>query len=285
MITKKPLIELPSFDVEATGCPSQSAVESYRRDGVVCLRNAFDFDWVASLRSAVDTAISDGVRMGSDLVVNVSKSGEPGFFFYDMFLWKRYGFFREFAFDSPAADLARKIMQSNSIIFYYDLILSKEPGTTSPTPWHYDEAYWPVFGTQICNLWTALDSIPKETALRFIRSSHRLKTDYRAVGFGPQIEYSGQNDPIPPDWDSDPGDHEIVYASLEPGDCLIINLRTHHSAPGNPLHGGRRRALATHWLGDDARYNNKPWECDPNERGENLQHGGSMECETFRRVR
>ena len=94
------------------------------------------------------------------------------------------------------------------------MILSKEPGTTSPTPWHYDEAYWPVFGTQICNLWTALDSIPKETALRFIRSSHRLKTDYRAVGFGPQIEYSGQNDPIPPDWDSDPGDHDIVYASL-----------------------------------------------------------------------
>ena len=95
MITKKPLIELPSFDVEATGCPSQSAVESYRRDGVVCLRNAFDFDWVKSLRSAVDIAIADGVRVGSDLVVNVSKPGEPGFFFYDMFLWKRYDFFRE----------------------------------------------------------------------------------------------------------------------------------------------------------------------------------------------
>ena len=61
------------------------------------------------------------------------------------------------------------------MIFYYDLILSKEPGTTSPTPWHYDEAYWPVFGTQVCNLWTALDSIPKKTALRFIRGFAPLR--------------------------------------------------------------------------------------------------------------
>ena len=285
MITEKSLIELPSFDIEATGWPPESAVQAYQRDGVVCLRNAFDVEWVESLCSAVDIVIADGLKTRGDLVVNVVKPGEPGFFFYDMFLWKRYGAFREFAFDSPAADLARRVMCSKSIIFYYDLILSKEPGTTSPTPWHYDEAYWPVFGTQICNLWTALDSIPKETALRFVRGSHHLQTDYRAVGFGPDIKYSGHKDPDPPDWYSDPGDHEIVYAPLEPGDCLIINLRTHHSAPGNPPQGSRRRALATHWLGDDARYNNKPWECDPNERGENLQHGGSMACKTFPRLR
>ena len=71
---------------------------------------------------------------------------------------------------------------------------------------------------------------------------------------------------------------------MEPGDCAIINLRTHHSAPGNPQRRNRRRVICTHWFGDDARYNDKPWECGPNERGEGLVHGGSLECATFPRV-
>ena len=58
-----------------------------------------------------------------------------------------------------------------------------------------------------------------------------------------------------------------------------------HSAPGNSLKSTRRRALATHWFGDDVTYNNKPQETDPPYRGEGLVHGGSMECESFPKVR
>ncbi len=281
------LVELPAFDLLPSGRPPETAVQGYERDGVVCVRGAFDDNWVAALCAGVDRAIADGLKSGGDEVVNVSNPGEPGFFFYDMFLWKRYEVFRQFAFDSPVADLARNIMRSQTLTFYYDLVLSKEPGTTSPTPWHYDQAYWPVSGTQVCNLWTALDHIPKETALRFARGSHRHGENYRAVGFGAGIEYHGHTDPPPPNWSSasdKTGKTEIVYAPLAPGDCLIINLRTHHSAPGNPF-TARRRALATHWLGDDARYHDKAWQCDPDERGENLVHGGSMACKTFPRVR
>jgi len=361
---QKTLVELPGFDA-AAGRPSDAAVEAYERDGVVCLRGAFDAHWVEALRDGVDRAMADALQSGrernargvdqtetqrdqidrdqnesdrdranrgdqaetereqtqrgdqndrdranrgdknethrdqveSDIdqhqnqpqprnqAVRVAKPGEAGCFFYDMFLWRRYAVFRAFAFESPAADLARRIMRSDTLTFYYDLVLSKEPGAGSPTPWHYDEAYWPVAGTQVCNLWTALDDIPEATALRFARGSHRRAENHRAVGFGPGIEYQGQNDPPPPDWDADAdADAEIVYAPLSPGDCLIINLRTHHSAPGN-LSATRRRAHATHWLGDDARYNDKPWQCDPDERGQNLAHGGKMECAIFPRVR
>lgn len=348
---QKTLVELPGFDA-AAGRPSEAAVEAYERDGVVCLRGAFDARWVEALRDGVDRAMADALQDGRDRnargvdqtetqrdqidrdqnesdrdraetergdqnetnrdqtqrgdqneserdqvesdidqnqpqprnqAVRVAKPGEAGCFFYDMFLWRRYAVFRAFAFESPAADLARRIMRSDTLTFYYDLVLSKEPGAGSPTPWHYDEAYWPVAGTQVCNLWTALDDIPAATALRFARGSHRRAENHRAVGFGPGIEYRGQNDPPPPNWDADAG-AEIVYAPLSPGDCLIINLRTHHSAPGN-LSAARRRAHATHWLGDDARYNDKPWQCDPDERGQNLAHGGKMECAMFPRVR
>jgi len=315
---RKSLIELPAFDA-ADGQAPAAAIEAYNRDGVICLRRAFDAAWVARLRDGVDQVIADaardgdthprhprvalsgggdgGIGDGGDVgdggvgdgdntdarPVSVAKPGEAGAFFYAMFLWRRYPVFKQFAFESPAADLARAVMQSQTLTFYYDLVLDKAPGASSPTPWHYDEAYWPVAGRQVCNLWTALDDIPEATALRFVRGSHRLASNHRAVGFGPGIDYRGQRDPAPPDWDADT-DADIVYAPLNPGDCLIINLRAHHSAPGNRT-ANRRRALATHWLGDDARYHDKPWQCDPDERGENLTHGGKMECASFPRIR
>lgn len=72
---------------------------------------------------------------------------------------------------------------------------------------------------------------------------------------------------------------------MDPGDCLVFHSRTHHSAPGNLATANRRRALATHWIGDDITYNDKPIETDPPQRGEGLVHGGSMECALFPRVR
>ena len=276
------LVELPAFELD-NGLPSESAIEAYERDGVVCLRGAFDATWIATLAEGMEIAIAEAYRESK---FHIAEPGEPGFFFYDTFMWKRIDNFRRFAMESPAADLARTIMRSTSLIYYFDFMLVKEPGTSRKTPWHYDEAYWPINGNQICNLWTALDHIPVETGLRFVRGSHRWAKNYRAVHFDPNDSYADlPGDPEPPDWDLEPGDHEIVFAPLEPGDCLIFHNRCHHSAPGNSLKATRRRALATHWIGDDITYNDKPQETDPPYRGEGLVHGGSMECESFPRVR
>ncbi len=276
------LVELPGFELE-DGLPSEAAIEAYERDGVVCLRHAFDADWIETLAEGMEIAIAEAYRESK---FHIAEPGEPGFFFYDTFMWKRIDNFRRFAMESPAADLARAIMRSTSLIYYFDFMLVKEPGTSRKTPWHYDEAYWPINGNQICNLWTALDHIPVETGLRFVRGSHRWTKDYRAVHFDPNDSYADlPDDPEPPDWDLEPGEHEIVFAPLEPGDCLIFHNRCHHSAPGNSLKATRRRALATHWIGDDITYNDKPQETDPPYRGEGLVHGGSMECASFPRVR
>ena len=278
------LTALPSFDVDAGGLPGESAVAAYERDGVVCLRRAFGPDWVDLVAEGMEIAIHDGVER--DSVFSIAKPGEPGFFFYDTFMWKRIDHFRRFAMESPAADIAMRIMRSETLIFYFDFMLVKEPGSSGKTPWHYDEAYWPIAGNKICNLWLSIDSIPKQTALRFLRGSHRRAENYRAVHFDPALDYAGLPDnPRPPGWEELAGAHDIVYAPLEPGDCLIFHNRTHHCAPGNSSASTRRRALATHWIGDDITYNDKPQETDPPYRGENLVHGGSMECESFPRVR
>jgi hypothetical protein len=57
-----------------------------------------------------------------------------------------------------------------------------------------------------------------------------------------------------------------------------------NSAPGNPQKNRRRRVICTHWFGDDARYVDKKWECNPNERGEVLVDRGRLECSVFPRI-
>lgn len=274
--------ELESFSLTPGGKPGRKAVLAYERDGVVCLRGAFDEEWVSLGRRAVAAAIRS--KSGTDTLYSQTKRADEGAFFFDTFVWKRLPSFRRFTFESPAASLARDVMRSSSLLLYFDMAIVKEPGTTVRTPWHYDEAYWPVSGTQVCNVWMALDYVPREVGLRFVLGSHRLTETYSAAEF-----FSGEGKfevsrPVPPRWDLIEGDHRIACTEMRPGDCLILNLRTHHSAPGNPQRRGRRRAICTHWFGDDARYNNKPWECGPNERGEELTHDGPLECETFPRV-
>ena len=175
-------------------------------------------------------------------------------------------------------------MRSSTLLLYFDMAIVKEPGTSARTPWHYDEAYWPVSGTQVCNLWMALDHVPEDVGLRFVLGSHRFEENYSAAGFFSGEGKCDDSKPVPPRWDLTEGDHRIACTAMLPGDCLILNLRTHHSAPGNLRRRTRRRVICTHWFGDDARYNNKPWECGPDERGEELVHGGSLECESFPRV-
>jgi len=275
---------LEVFDFIEQAVPEPAAIEAYQRDGVVSLRNAFDRDWVDLLAEGMEIAIHEGTDL--DTKFNIAAPGEPGFFFYDTFMWQRIDQFRRFIFDSQVADIAARVMRSHSLIFYFDFMLVKEPGTSQKTPWHYDEAYWPVSGNQVCNLWISLDHIPEETALRFVPGSHLWPQSYKAVHFDPNLTYANLPDlPPPPDWDVEPGDHVIASAPMEPGDCLVFNRRTFHSAPGNSLKTTRRRALATHWIGDDITYNDKPQETDPPYRGEGLVHGGSMECESFPRVR
>ena len=273
---------LRKYRLDKNGLPSRTAVATYERDGVVCLENAFDEAWVAQGRRAVAAAIGTAGR--SQLREDHVESGEKSLFFFDTFLWPRLPSFTKFTLESPAARLARTVMRSQSLLLYFDMAIVKEPGTSATTPGHYDEAYWPVSGTQVCNVWMALDDVPEDTALRFVLGSHKLDQDFKGIDFFTKKGMQGQTNPSPPDWDNETHGLEIASAPMKAGDCAILNFRTHHSAPGNPQKRQRRRVICTHWFGDDARYADKQWECNPNERGDNLVDGGGLECATFPRV-
>ena len=94
---------------------------AYDRDGVVCLRQAFDPTWVERMRAAVER---DLAAPGPN-ATNFAEGSTPGRFFGDMYMWQRDSEFRAAALDSPAPAIAAQMMGSGSADFFYDQLFVK----------------------------------------------------------------------------------------------------------------------------------------------------------------
>lgn len=222
---------------------AEADIIQFERDGAICLRGLFDEEWISLLREAIDRAKSD-------------RTGIPGYY-ADTFLWQRDDDVRRFVFESPAAAIARQIMRSNGVRFYYDHIFVKEPGTEQETPWHHDLPYWPVEGNLICSIWLALDPVTKASSgLEYVAGSHRWGKRFGPEAFtanSPAIEGAADTQKIP-DISAHRGDYTLLNWDMEPGDCLVHHALAVHGSGGNTTIDCRRRAIATRWVGDDAVY-------------------------------
>lgn len=240
----------------ADGVISDDAVAAYREDGVVCLRNAFAQPWLDLIEQGIAQAL-DGASENLDIV---KKPGDKGQFSVSSQAWHRVKPFRDFIFESHIADLAWPFLESRYMCLFYDFLLIKEANSSNAaTPWHQDHAYYPLSGNKVINCWVALDSIPQTTALRFYRGSHKPGVLYRAVNFENKDEdyiHVRKERPGAPDIDVD-ASIEVLSTAMNPGDMLVWNSYTFHSAPGNRL-DRRRAAFSVNWLGDDIRYDEAP---------------------------
>lgn len=97
----------------------------YERDGFVCVRSAFSPAWLAFLSDAVEEAIASPGLNAQEF----GTRGGSGRFFGDIELSLRLSKFRRFALESPAAEIAGRIMSASRVNFFYDQLLVKEPGT------------------------------------------------------------------------------------------------------------------------------------------------------------
>lgn len=261
---------------------TETDVAAYERDGVVCLRGAFDAVWVGILCEAVER---DLLQPGPH-ATNFAEGSSSGKFFGDMFMWRRDNDFRLAALTSPAGEIAAALMRSERVDFFYDQLFVKEPGTAHPTPWHQDQPYWPVTGRQITSVWIALDDIDLGNgAVEFIAGSHRWGINYRPTPFrkGHEAKFSSSDLVQIPDIDADRGKYDIRSWKMEPGDCLVFHAMIVHGAPGNATPGARRRGLSLRYTGDDARYAPRPgtfqFPYTPD-----LAAGAPMTCDLFPRV-
>jgi ectoine hydroxylase-related dioxygenase (phytanoyl-CoA dioxygenase family) len=262
---------------------STQDVERFREDGAVVLRDVFDDAWLDLLAEAVER---DKAEPGPMVRYNTPE-GADGEFFVDFQLWTRWEGARRFVFESPAAEIMATMLQSRRINFYHDHLLVKEPGTAERTPWHHDQPYYPVDGEQVASIWLPLDPVPEEISVQFIAGSHRW-----GRWFAPQYFNQGNTalkveesrfEAIP-DFDAMSDEHRLLSWELAPGDCIVFHALTVHGAPGNPSSTLRRRAYATRWLGDDARYADRSGQISPPLTGHGLKPGDPMDCEMFPQV-
>jgi ectoine hydroxylase-related dioxygenase (phytanoyl-CoA dioxygenase family) len=258
-------------------------VARFHDDGAVLLRGMFDADWLELLADAVER---DKAEPGPMVRYN-TPAGASGEFFVDFQLWSRWDGARRFVYDSPAAEIMATMMESERVNFYHDHLLVKEPGTAERTPWHHDQPYYPVNGRQVASIWLPLDPVPKEICVEYIAGSHRWER-----WFAPQY-FNQDNTALKvvedrfetiPDFDAERGKHQLLSWALEPGDCIVFHALVVHSAPGNPSPAQRRRAYATRWLGDDARYAERSGQTSPPITGHGLEPGDPMDCPIFPQI-
>jgi ectoine hydroxylase-related dioxygenase (phytanoyl-CoA dioxygenase family) len=73
--------------------------------------------------------------------------GGSGRFFGDIELSLRLPEFLRFVLESPAAEIAGRMMGASRVNFFYDQLLVKEPGTLERTPWHQDQPFVPILSS------------------------------------------------------------------------------------------------------------------------------------------
>ena len=147
-------MDLQSDPIEVSD-ETESAIREYHTNGASVIRGILDQKWISIMREAIQRVL-DHPESAS---VEYTPKGEEGRYYGDFFLWRRDPDFEEFMRHSHLPAIAAKVLKSNSIRFFYDQLLVKEPLTKEKTPFHQDLPYWPLKGEDILSIWVPFDMI------------------------------------------------------------------------------------------------------------------------------
>lgn len=254
-------------------------IASYARDGAVVLRGVLNADELQTLEAGIEHNLAHL----SPLALVASEPDDPGRFVEDFCTWPSNPDYQSILMDSALPHLAAQLMQSRRVRLYHDHLLVKEPGTRQPTPWHQDQPYYNVAGSQNVSFWIPVDPVPVESTLRFVAGSHagtwfmpRTFRDQQARWFP-----EGSLAELPP-VDSEPQAYRQLAWALRPGDCVAFHMLSLHASSGTGR-GSRRRVFSARYLGDDAIHAPRPWRTSPPFPGleQRLPAGQAMEDPVF----
>lgn len=220
---------------------------TYQRDGVVCLREVFDADWVDLLRPVVERLVIKKERMG---LLPTAPLRSP---------CRTSDEVREYTFNSPLAEACGQLMQSSEIRYFFEEFFAKAPQSSEKTIWHADRAGWPVTGTMVPSVWVALTPIVHANSLQVLAGSHRHDVLYWLFSPNAKKMIQPPDRPNHPDGESLRGNPDANYLTweMQPGDMLVLHPWALHYATGNPTDDWRF-AISTRVFGDDIRWDPRP---------------------------
>jgi ectoine hydroxylase-related dioxygenase (phytanoyl-CoA dioxygenase family) len=254
-------------------------VAAFRRDGAVCIRSLLNADELALLTQGIDTNLA----APSPRAKVASRPEDPGFFIEDFCNWPHIPAYREFIVGSPLALLAQRLMGSRTVRLYHDHLLVKEPGTRQRTPWHQDQPYYNIEGTQTVSMWIAVDPVPRESTLEFVAGSHRGPWLMPRTFMDQQAKWFPEGSLADlPAIDADRAAFPIIGWDVQPGDIVCFHMLALHAAAGVPG-GQRRRVFSVRFLGDDVRHAPRAWVTSPPFPGlaDELPAGAEMDHPLF----
>lgn len=259
---------------------SPAEVDAFQRDGAVVLRQLLQPHEVELLRAGID----ENLAHPSPRAKVASSVNDPGWFIEDFCCWEENERYREFIFASALGEVGARLMRSTTARLYHDHMLTKEPGTRQPTPWHQDQPYYNVSGRQNCSFWIPVDPVSRESTLQFVAGSHcgpwlmpRSFLDAQAKWFpeGSLAEL--------PDIEADRSRYRLLGWELRPGDAVCFHMLTLHASGGVGVGSSRRRVFSVRLLGDDIRHAPRSWKTSPDFPGlaEALPRDAPMEHPLF----
>jgi ectoine hydroxylase-related dioxygenase (phytanoyl-CoA dioxygenase family) len=257
---------------------SAEDIEFYAENGATVVRGLFSQGDIDGL----ERGIAANMAAPSALAVVASRPEDPGYFIEDFCNWQRIAAYRDFMFNSPAAAAAGQLMGSETVRLYHDHLLVKEPKTLATTPWHQDQPYYNIDGSQTISMWIPVDPVALESSLKFVARSHTQGWMMPRSFMTQEAKWfpEGSLKDLP-DIDGNPDRFKILAWALEPGDAVFFNMLTLHGAGG--AGSSRRRVVSFRFMGDDVTHAPRPWRTSPPFPGlvDELPKGAKMEHPLF----
>ena len=151
----------------------------FRRDGACVVRGLLDAGEVAQLAEGVERNLAEP----SERAIEGGGETGSGRFFEDFRNWERIAPYESVIRGSRLGPVAAALMGSRTVRLHHDHLLVKDPGTTIRTPWHQDQPYYNIDGSDTVSFWIPLDPVPRESTLEFVAGSHASGTWYMPRGF------------------------------------------------------------------------------------------------------
>lgn len=258
---------------------SQADIDAYQQQGAVCLRQILTLDEIELLKAGIE----QNLQSPSPRAKVASRPDDTGYFIEDFCNWQYNDYYRRFIFDTHIGEIARQLMQSETVRLYHDHLLVKEPRTQQKTPWHQDQPYYNIEGRQNCSLWIPVDPVPRPSTLEFVAGSHlgpwlmpRSFMDNQAKWF-PEGSLADL-----PDIEAERDNYPILGWEINPGDIVCFHMLTLHAAAG-VSHAHRRRVFSVRFIGDDITHAPRAWTTSPAFPGldTELAAGASMDHALF----
>lgn len=243
---------------------TEEQIDAYQRDGAVLIKGVLSRDELELLEAGLEEVHSRPSAMFS----RVEAADGTGETIVDQLPSSRSPLLQRLIRESPAAELAARMMRAPSAQLVLDQVFYKRAGRVVPTPWHQDTPFLRVRGHDMARVWLTCDPSPRDVTVEVVRGSHMWNVVYDTATMaasssvattdeGSDFSYSGIGDgrlPAVPDIEAHRGSFDIIGFDVQPGDAVVFHGNILHGASGRAAHPHPRRAFATMWGGPELRH-------------------------------